>query len=127
MTTKIKLIIAILLMGLSSAIASADDKPKSQNPDRPKEVDFQLKKKPQPHTPGFENEVTGLLDGQILTITFAEPEGMARVSLREGGVQTVYTGFHATAAPIVLSVPATDVPVQIYIKTQSNEYEGWIE
>lgn len=127
MTTRIKLIIAILLMGLSSAIASADDKPKPQNPDRPKEVDFQLKKKPQPHSPGFENEVTGLLDGHILTITFAEPEGMARVSLREGGVQTVYTGFHATAAPIVVSVPATDVPVQIYIKTQSNEYEGWIE
>lgn len=127
MPTRIKLIITVLLIGLTSVSSWADDKPKPQNPGGKKEVDIPPVTKPKPHSPGFENEVTGLLDGQILTITFAEPEGMARVSLREGGVQTVYTGFHATVAPIVLTVPATDVPVQIYIKTQSNEYEGWIE
>ena len=127
MPIRINLLIAVLLMGLASVSSWADNKPTPQNPGGKKEVDIPPVSKPKPHSPGFENEVTGLLDGQILTITFTEPEGMARVSLREGGVQTVYTGFHATATPIVLTVPATDVPVQIYIKTQSNEYEGWIE
>ena len=120
-----KQILIVLLMFLAGFTpqVSAGDPPKN-----PREIKIgPSDPKSKPHSPGFENEVTGLLDGQVLTITFAEPEGMARVSLREGGVQTVYTGFHATAAPIVVTVPTTDVPVQIYIKTQSNEYEGWIE
>lgn len=113
--------IILFLSGLMLAFASFSETP-------PREIEINPKdKKIRPHTPDEFNSVLGTLNGQILTITFAEPEGMARVSLREGGVQTVYTGFHATAAPIVVTVPTTDVPVQIYIKTQSNEYEGWIE
>lgn len=115
----------ILALGLVTCVAFHM---LAKEPATPTKIEF----KPQtttirPHTPGIENEVTGLLDGQLLSITFAEPEGMARVSLREGGISTIYTGFHATDAPIVVTVPTTDAPVQIYIKTQSNEYEGWIE
>lgn len=52
----------------------------------PREIEINPKdKKIRPHTPDEFNSVLGTLEGRILTITFAEPEGMARVSLREGG------------------------------------------
>lgn len=124
MKTYFKSIALLIAMAFASTHVVAKDPPK---PSDPKKIELPPRVKPHPRTPDAENIVRGLLDGHVLTITFAEPEGMARVSLREGGITTVYTGFHATVAPIVVTVPATDVPVQIYIKTQSNEYEGWIE
>lgn len=122
MKTRLILIIFALLAQCQLAFA---DKP--SGPGTIKDVPITPIKPIKPRTPVEENAIMAYLDGQLLTITFTEPEGMAGVSLREGGIITVYTGFHATAAPIVVTVRATDLPVQIYIKTQSNEYEGWIE
>lgn len=121
-----KSILAILaLAALFPNFASADSTP----PKPPKEVPIDPAPTTViPHTPGFENEVSGLLADGLLTITFAEPEGMATVILSENGTATIYRGYHHTASPIIISAPDCAAPVLIQISTQEgNQYEGWID
>lgn len=126
----IKKFLAITLGLVLSLPAMADQKPPAPTTspdDEPKEIIIP-KTKPGTRSTGFENEVSGLLADGLLTITFAEPEGMATVILSENGTATIYRGYHHTASPIIISAPDCAAPVLIQISTQEgNQYEGWID
>ena len=97
-----KIHLTSLLLFISTALLLKADPtppglPLPKCPKDPSEINLP-KVGSRPHTPGYDNEVTVTFDGHLLTICFAEPEGMATVVLSENGTHTIYRGYHLTTA-----------------------------
>lgn len=129
-----KNLFAILLLLFSTMATWANETPtippdKTRIPINPKPIE---KPTPRPHDEmPFVQEITCSIEGSVITIEFAEPEGTARVFLYDLSLPSniLPLGYQvSTTVPSMIPVPGKTGMYRLLITTSlGNEYEGYFD